>query len=68
MPPSAAPNTGRAAVRGLRNSPCTTSCLISRPTTKKNSAIKASLTQSRRLSLSPKRPTSRATSVSHKDV
>jgi hypothetical protein len=42
MPPSAAAS-GKAALRGEESSPTNTSRLISKPTTKKNSAIKPSL-------------------------
>ena len=44
IPPTAA-TIGRAAVRGSRRSPLTSSYLISRPTTKKKITIRASLTQ-----------------------
>ena len=64
MPPRAV-TTGRAALRGLRSSPATSSRLISSPTTKKNSAISPSLTQWRRSMAKLQRPTSMASSVFH---
>ena len=65
IPPRAA-TSGSAAARGSRKSPCTISRLISRPTTKKNTAISRSLTQWLRLSVSEKEPTSKPSSVCQK--
>jgi hypothetical protein len=62
MPPNAA-TIATAARRGSRNSPPTISYLISRPTTKKKTAMRASLTQCRRSSARTNRPTSMVTSV-----
>ena len=56
IPPAAA-NRGRASRRGLDSSPRSTSNLISRPTTRKNTAISPSLTQSATLRLWLKAPT-----------
>ena len=55
MPPSAA-STGSARRRGLASSPRTISYLISRPTTKKKTAISPCFTQSSTLSVSWKAP------------
>ena len=62
MPPSAA-TIGSAAARGSRSSPVTISRLISRPATKKNSAIRPSLTASCRVSSRWNEPTSNANGV-----
>ena len=56
MPPAAA-STGAARRRGSDSSPFRISCLISRPTIRKNRAIKPSLTQSDRVRLMVKSPT-----------
>ena len=49
MPPRAAA-TGSTAARGRRSSPVTISRLISRPTTKKKTAMRTSFTKSTRVS------------------
>ena len=55
IPPTAA-IAGKAAAAGLRKWPATSSCLISRPTTKKNSTINASLIHSSKGLSSTSRP------------
>ena len=55
MPPTAA-SAGTPALRRPRSSPVVSSRLISRPTTKKNSAMSPSLIQWRRLSVTATSP------------
>lgn len=64
MPPIAAA-TGTAAVRGSDNSPSTSSRLISRPTTKKNTVIRPSLT-TWCIDMSRPQPTLTDSSVCHR--
>ena len=67
-PPSrrAAPAAGRAASRGVVSWPLASSCLISRPMTKKNSVIRPSLIQWRRSSVMAWPPRSTVSSVCHR--
>ena len=71
MPPRAAA-TGSMAARGRRSSPVTISLLISRPTTKKKTAIRTSFTNPTRVSECPSwssdttSPNARWTSVCQK--
>ena len=67
IPPTAA-MAGRAALRGSRSSPSTSSRLISRPTTKKNRVISPSFTQSRRSRSSSWPANDTASSVCHRSA